>query len=341
MKEASARCVRSSFLWAAETGACWGTGRQCEVGSPGEKQAEGVPWFPSITVGGWPGGTEPLLALVCARLGEIRWMVADAFSKTCRCVLECGRQGAVCWASERVLRCPCMYTHTHTHMYMVCASECWDQETASSWPLCSPPSTVPAHSNHAVNTCWSSTCGMATWLYQTDHLQAGFWCLLLSSLRPASHPAPPSPHSVLMGQTESRALSQQLVLLYFYFLEEFCSQYSPRGAHTPSGLFWWGGECRGALWKGGKGGGGFSLCHFYLPPQTHWPWMAGSQSPTLCEEHNLSSSKAGGWGPLTGSSNLSRCCGEPTAVCCALPQRQPALCFTATGLLSCPGAWAF
>ena len=103
MKEASARCVRSSFLWAAEIGACWGTGRQCEVGSPGEKQAEGVPWFPSIAVGGWPGGTEPLLALVCARLGERRWMVADAFSKTCRCVLECGRQGAESWASERVL----------------------------------------------------------------------------------------------------------------------------------------------------------------------------------------------------------------------------------------------
>ena len=83
----------------------------------------------------------------------------------------------------------------------------------------------------------------------------------MSSLRPASHPAPPSPHSDLMGQTESRALSQQLAaLLYFYFLEEFCSQCSPRGAHTPSGLFRWGGECGGALWKGGKGGGGFSLC---------------------------------------------------------------------------------
>ena len=166
MKEASARCVRSSFLWAAEIGACWGTGRQCEVGSPGEKQAEGVLWFPSIAVGGWPGGAETLLALVCARLEERRWTVADAFSRTRRCVLECGRQGAVCWASERVLHCPSMYTHTH--MYMVCASECWDRETASSWPLRSPPSTVPAHSDHAVNTCWSITCGMAKWLYQTD-----------------------------------------------------------------------------------------------------------------------------------------------------------------------------
>ena len=119
MKEASARCVRSSFLWAAEIGACWGTGRQCEVGSPGEKQAEGVLWFPSIAVGGWPGGAETLLALVCARLEERRWTVADAFSRTRRCVLECGRQGAVCWASERVLHCPSLYTHTHTCTWCV------------------------------------------------------------------------------------------------------------------------------------------------------------------------------------------------------------------------------
>lgn len=79
MKEASARCVISSFLWASEAGTCWGTRSQCRVGPHGEKQAE---VHPSVPIHHWlraaPGGDKPLSVLDCAGWGK---KVED-----CRCI---------------------------------------------------------------------------------------------------------------------------------------------------------------------------------------------------------------------------------------------------------------
>ena len=42
----------------------------------------------------------------------------------------------------------------------------------------------------------------------------------------------------------------------------------------------------------------------FLLKHTDLGWQV-PQSPTLCKEHNLSSNKAVGWGPLTRNNNLS------------------------------------
>lgn len=72
----------------------------------------------------------------------------------------------------------------------------------------------------------------------------------------------------------------------------------------------------------------------FLLKHTDLGWQV-PQSPTLCKEHNLSSNKAVGWGPLTRNNNLSRVVwGAHSHLLC--PPSVPACpCFVAMGLVSC------
>ena len=92
-----------------------------------------------------------MLALVCARLGERRWTVADAFSRTCRSWSMGGKGLCVEHQSMYCIAPPC--THTRTCTQCVLLNVETKKLLLTGLCVLLLLAQCPAHSNHAGNTC--------------------------------------------------------------------------------------------------------------------------------------------------------------------------------------------